>query len=270
MHYAGFRAMQDRLRVLGYPDVADRTVLDIGCGSRAPLSVLFAAAGARVTGLDVAPVSLGIRRPRMWFALWRHQGPAAMVRGVVRDVVHTSRYWWTLGQLAGTSLPFGRVKVVRGDAACLPFSDSSFDLVVSSAVWEHLADVDAATRDVGRVLTASGIAGIQIALFPALQGGHHADWHSTDVGNERTVRPWDHLRTGRLPFPLYLNGLSEAEYRRVFERHLAVLAWDDGELRGTEYLTPTLRNELANYAERDLLLSSVTVWASRPAVDREV
>ena len=70
--------------------------------------------------------------------------------------------------------------MVQGDAARLPFPDASFDLVVSSAVWEHLPDVEGATREVGRVPSHDGLAVIQVALFPALQGGHHAEWHSID------------------------------------------------------------------------------------------
>lgn len=41
-------------------------------------------------------------------------------------------------------------------AECLPFPDRSFDLVVTVGVMEHFEDPDAATREIGRVLSDSG------------------------------------------------------------------------------------------------------------------
>ena len=269
MHIAGYRAWRTTLVDLGIPSVVGRQVLEMGCGERCQLSLLFAADGADVTALDTLPVALGLGRPRMWATLAREDGRTRAVRQVVRDAVHTWRYWRTLGRAAGRRLRSSAVNVVRADATRLPFPDGAFDLVVSSAVWEHIDDVDAATREVGRVLRPGGLAVIQIALFPSLQGGHHAAWHAISPESARLVRPWDHLRPGRLPLPVYLNEWREAQYREVFDQRLSVLRWEDGEMRGQEYLASDFVTEL-EYSRRDLLLSSVTAWAAPVAPDRQL
>ncbi len=227
MHHRGFGDFARRLREAGVDRIEGTRLLDIGCGDRAPLSLLFAAAGARVSAIDLAPVTFGWERPVMWGRAARGAGPAEAGRQVVCDLVHTFRYWRRLSRLSSTPLPFGRVTVRQMDAERLDFPESSFEVVVSSAVWEHLADVGRATREVNRVLTPGGIALIQIALFPSLQGGHHAEWHAVEPGcASRRIRPWDHLRPGALPLP-------------------------------------EVRAELAAYTGRDLLLLAVTVWARK-------
>lgn len=263
MHAAGYRAWRASLEGFDIRNVEGLRVLDVGCGERCQLALLFAADGADVTALDTLPVALGLGRPRMWMTLAHEEGLARAARQVVRDLVHTWRYWRTLQRAVGRTLLTSRLRLVRADATRLPFPDASFDLVASSAVWEHIADVDAATAEVSRVLKPGGLAVIQIALFPSLQGGHHAEWHSIDAGLPRRIRPWDHLCADHAPCPVYLNEWREAQYREVFDLRLSVLRWEDGEIRGEAYLTPALSEELRGYSRRDLLLSSVTAWATR-------
>jgi len=254
--------MRGALSRLGVPRVRGLRVLDVGCGERAAVALLFAQDGACVHGMDLEPVALGLSRPQMWVRLLAARRFRAALRCVVHDVVHVIPYWVELRRLSARPLPFHGVHLRQADAAQLPYPDGTFDLVVSSAVWEHISDVAAATREVNRVLKPSGIAVISIALFPSLQGGHHAEWHSVAPAH-REIRPWDHLYPDHRPFPLYLNGWPEADYRTVFARELDVLLWQDGVLDGAEYLTPRVRGELQAYSDRDLLLGSVTVWARK-------
>ena len=266
-HAGGFRQWRERLRAGGLVDCAGCRVLDIGCGDRAPLSLLFAAEGARVAAVDLLPVELGHRRPRMWWRLLRQQGVGAAGRQMVRDTVHTWRYWQVLSRCAGRPLPFAAVRTGVMDAATLRFPDASFDVVVSSAVWEHLPDVRQATREVNRVLRPGGQAVIQVALFPALQGGHHPEWHSVTHNPHRRLRPWDHLRAGAQPLPLYCNGLREDDYRAICGEELAVQEFEQAPHEGGAYLTPELRAELHQYSEHDLLAPFLTIWATkRPPV----
>jgi ubiquinone/menaquinone biosynthesis C-methylase UbiE len=48
------------------------------------------------------------------------------------------------------------VALVEGDATALPFVDGLFDAVVSTQVFEYVADVDAALAEVARVLRPGG------------------------------------------------------------------------------------------------------------------
>jgi ubiquinone/menaquinone biosynthesis C-methylase UbiE len=49
-----------------------------------------------------------------------------------------------------------RIEVLEGDALALPLPDASFDAAVSTQVIEYVEDVDAALREVGRILRPGG------------------------------------------------------------------------------------------------------------------
>jgi SAM-dependent methyltransferase len=100
-------------------DVSGLRVLDYGCG-HGMAAVVLARRGARVTALDL---SLGYLA---------EAGRRARENGVA---------------VAG----------VQADGAHLPFADGSFDRVWGNAVLHHL-DVDAAGRELYRVLRPGGVA----------------------------------------------------------------------------------------------------------------
>ena len=62
--------------------------------------------------------------------------------------------------------------VVRGDATALPFADSSFDLVMSTDVWEHLADDETAAREAFRVCRPGGRLLVAVPAGMDLWSGH--------------------------------------------------------------------------------------------------
>lgn len=102
-------------------DVSGRQVLDIGCGSGMN-SVLAAKHGGFVTGIDISPslTRLATRRARL-------NGVADQVRVMVTS------------------------------AHDLPFAANSFDVVLGIAILHHL-DLDAASREIHRVLKRGGRA----------------------------------------------------------------------------------------------------------------
>ncbi len=103
-------------RVLG--ELYGKTVLDLGCGGGI-LSEEFARAGAIVTGADMSGASLMAAR--------RH----CLAGGLKIDYINC-------------------------DGSRLPFSGSSFDVVVSSDFLEHVADLEATVKECSRVLKPSG------------------------------------------------------------------------------------------------------------------
>ncbi len=96
-----------------------KTVLDIGCGGGI-FSETLARAGARVSGIDQSTRSIEQAR--------RH--------ALDEDL---------------------RVDYHVADAAGLPFTDHSFDLVVASEVLEHVEDLQAVLGEIARVLRPGGL-----------------------------------------------------------------------------------------------------------------
>lgn len=95
-------------------------------------------------------------------ALWREQGhrlPADcelvlsdLSRGMLRKTVNDLSV---------------EVTAYQGDAQVLPFEDNSFDLVAAHHMLYHVPDIDAALRDIHRVLKPGG------RLCAATNGTHH-------------------------------------------------------------------------------------------------
>jgi 2-polyprenyl-3-methyl-5-hydroxy-6-metoxy-1,4-benzoquinol methylase len=103
---------------LDYDGARDKQVLDVGCGQGIDLA-RFAAAGARVTGVDLTP---------------RH--------------VELARAHLAVMGLEG--------EVVEGDAEALPFCDQSFDRITSNGVLHHTPDLDSALAEIWRLLRPGG------------------------------------------------------------------------------------------------------------------
>jgi SAM-dependent methyltransferase len=100
-------------------------VLEVGCGAGAFTTTLLAALpGARITALD--------RNADLLAAAARH-----------------------LGEVAA---PGGRVRLLRGDAARLPFAARAFDLVACRCVLMHQADPTAVVAEMHRVADTGGYA----------------------------------------------------------------------------------------------------------------
>jgi SAM-dependent methyltransferase len=106
--------------LIGFDRWRDRDVLDVGCGAGLDL-VRLAGAGARASGIDISRASL----------LLAHQ------------------YLETAGS---------RAILVQADAARLPFSDASFDLVLCHGVLPFAPDPGAIVAECRRVLREGGLA----------------------------------------------------------------------------------------------------------------
>jgi ubiquinone/menaquinone biosynthesis C-methylase UbiE len=103
---------------LDYEGAAGLAVLDVGCGQGIDLCE-FGLAGARVTGIDLTQ---------------RHV------------------------ELARTHIEEAGIEatIIQGDAERLPFEADSFDRIVSNGVLHHTPDIEAALREIRRVLRPSG------------------------------------------------------------------------------------------------------------------
>jgi len=105
-------------RLHEYAGFAGRRVLDIGSGNGYVLS-RYAAAGARVCGVDLTAAAIRLCRQR--FALMALPGAFTV-----------------------------------GNAECLPFPDATFDCVCSMGVLHHTPDTGRAVAELHRVLRPNG------------------------------------------------------------------------------------------------------------------
>jgi 2-polyprenyl-3-methyl-5-hydroxy-6-metoxy-1,4-benzoquinol methylase len=111
-------------RLMPRKDLADRRVLEIGCGMGLHTQWL-AEAGARVTAIDITDRAVTATRKRL------------ALRGLSADVMEM-------------------------DAEKLQFNDDSFDLVWSWGVIHHSASTSSIIREISRVLVPSGECRIMV------------------------------------------------------------------------------------------------------------
>ncbi len=90
------------------------------------------------------------------------------------------------------------VDIRVGDATSLPFDDASFDAVVSTQVYEYVAEIDLALREVARVLRPGG----RVVILDT--DWETAVWATDDrVRQRRILDAWEeHLHDPCLPHSL--------------------------------------------------------------------
>jgi SAM-dependent methyltransferase len=255
-----FRAFTNTTARFGI-NVQSADILDVGCGSNAPMSVMLHAGGARVTGVDHAVGyrwGLGFKPERYW-QYAKEAGVLKAARKVAGESVYDRKYFTSLAAAAGLPLTERGLDLRAMDVNRLDFPDASFDLVHSNATWEHLADVRGANQEVARVLRPGGMAYIEIHLFPSLSGGHDLPWivpGTTDLGG---ILPWRHLRDAAWQAPVYLNRLRERDYRKLFAQTpgLEIADWMTEYVEGEELLNDEVRRALPGYSDEELTKRSI-------------
>ena len=260
-----FRIYQEaRQRLAGYlgGPVTGKRMLDVGCGQHYPETLLYHNDGNNITGIDLDVVGVG-PSVRKYARIVRQNGVGRAAKSLVRELVFDPVYFGELERLYGRSLQ-RTLDLRTADAARLPFAAASFDLIVSTNAFEHIADLDGAAREIARVLKPGGVAHIDIHLYTSLSGGHHLEWTWPEREQARTAPPWDHLRANSHAVDYYLNKKRWADYRACFERRLRVVDWLPGRREGERFLTPALRSELAAYSDDELLTRNIVVVAARP------
>jgi SAM-dependent methyltransferase len=110
--------------LIPFDQLADKDVLEIGCGSGVHARLL-AAAGARLTAVDLTPTAVTMTRRRL--------------------------------ELAGLE-----ANVREADAEALPFPDASFDFVWSWGVIHHSRDTGRVVAEIARVLRPGGLLALMV------------------------------------------------------------------------------------------------------------
>jgi ubiquinone/menaquinone biosynthesis C-methylase UbiE len=110
--------------LIPFASLAGKNVLEVGCGTGVHTRML-AAAGARVTAVDLTPTAVELTKRRL-----------------------------ELAEL--------EARVVEGDAESLPFEDAAFDYIWSWGVIHHSADTGRVIAEMARVLRPEGDLGLMV------------------------------------------------------------------------------------------------------------
>ena len=202
-------------------EISRTRILEIGSGQRFATSLLFNTFGADVTGIDMDYVD-----PRFslggYITILRKNGLERSLKTFFRHLMLDRQYYGTIRTLCGRPLKFRDLSLLCMDACDLKFADNSIDYIFSRAVFEHIDDVEKASKEMYRVLKPGGVANIRPHLFPSLTGGHNPEWFDLSEPSNRKAPPWDHLRKNLYPPPCYLNKFREKDYIRIFSKYFTI------------------------------------------------
>lgn len=252
------------LKQYGFNDIIGKRILDLGCGQRYPFALQCAANDAKITALDInyiKPDSL----PLAFYRTVKRNGIKRATKSALRRVLWDNSYYRVLETNAAKPLRLYQLGInfIVSDptSSSYPLPSSSFDLIASNAVLEHVADVTKFAAEVARLLDSGGYFYAIIHNFYSLSGGHNLEWAYADEFPSNNVPPWDHLRENRFPAWTYLNRYKPEQFIDAFTKHLPILRFegvginhDAGEPEGERFLTAEIASELKQYP-KDLLLT---------------
>lgn len=193
------------------------TIVDLGCGSIHPLgpSLLHVLGGAKLAvgiDLDRPQDAASASRALLRLALACLAAPEHVMPWArrTREQVLAALEGFDLAKLwlgDPTGIDARRLRLHHGAAEQLPFADATVDACTSVSFLEHVEDVDAALREMARVLRPGGV------VTHTIDGVDHSSYGSPHVG------PMDFLRE---PADLRLvggcNRLRPMQFVERFER----------------------------------------------------
>ncbi len=250
---------KDAVNYIG--DVSSKNILDIGCGKSFWLTLLLHNSGATVTGIDTEVVQPGFSFEK-YIDLLKKNGTERALRTLVWEQLFARSYYKKLEKLFGHELNFDGLNLQAVNSSKINLPDSSIDIVVSHEVFEHIENIPSTLDEIRRVMKPDGFTYIYIHNYTSLSGGHHIAWKYPDNEPSRKVPPWDHLRDNTSPYiPSWLNRMREHEYRNEFEKRFEIIDWIATEKEGEKLLSNSIREELHDYSEHELLTKGFIVVA---------
>ena len=249
----------------------DAAVLEIGYGARPYRLLSLLSMGVNARGVDLdAPLLRG--RPSEFAAIFRKNGLERLVKSFVRFFFFDWKQRSDLRRelrAKGFDLrvpkSVGKEFIVEdaGSAAMdRIIAPASLDFVFSEDVFEHIpADaLPLLVANLAKWLKPGGVAFIRPNIFTGITGGHHVEWYASNVDRPlaRNTEPWEHLRKKRHPANTFLNGLTRADYRKLFSTHFEIIqekvTIPD---LGRQLLTEDVRSELAAFSDEELFSNQV-------------
>jgi SAM-dependent methyltransferase len=190
-YYSVRGKLLERLEILeSVRNVRDLRILELGCGLHAPMVALFGSEGWRWEGVDLKSVFI-CDGPRALFREYRRRwGSLRALKWMTGTYPTLLMHLRILGELSGTKVWPDRRRLHSYDGRRLPFSDGSFDVIVSNAVLEHVDDLHSVAGELARVLAPEGVIDMLWHNFYCPSGSHLPQPVMAE-------RPWGHV-TGEI------------------------------------------------------------------------
>jgi SAM-dependent methyltransferase len=274
---SGFkRGLEDIERLVG-GDLREREIMVIGCGYRYPDVALFSDKVKRVVGLDVEEIFYrdGFR------ALYRYhkRNTGSVLKALYVTIALRSglaRYYRRLGTLKGGSIEHEKLEVISYDGLRIPFESDCFDIVISTAVLEHVLDMETFVRELYRVTRPGGIGYHIYHNFYSLSGAH----------NPKSIYesyPWGHLLGEIEVDPVLLNRIRIDEVKahfgtqftfeeshRLDHSHRKSVVGNEFDEEGRELLTEELSRKLTQYPREELLTRAFLIVVKKNGATAEL
>lgn len=262
-----FSAIQGEIEALLGRQLVGLDVLEIGCGQR-PFNLALWSRHNRAVGIDS---ELVIKELSLKTAinLVRTNGLARAVKSLGRRLLRVDQHIENAFKRATLLERLPELDIRLMDATALSLPDVGYDIVFSRAVFEHLADPRAVTREVRRVLRSNGVFYCLLHLYTSDSGCHDAR-----IFSESPRRPpyWSHLRqqyASRVHSNTFLNRWALKQWQEMFGEELPgcrVFALNDdrSEVRRAALRSLRAAGELESYGDDELLSPTVKVIWKKP------
>lgn len=250
-------------------ELQNASLFEIGCGQRPYRLMTLLAHGFDASAIDIDKVLLQLGFNDV-LSSFRTNGTERTIKTTVRyllfDLVENRKFKEHLSKIQGQPFEWPYSAIIQGDAADPKNWPPSVDFIYSEDVFEHIPreGLPALCKQMAARLSGRGLALIRPMIFTGIQGGHNVDYYSLDPSKARNCPPWDHLRENKFPSNTYLNQVTRAEFRTLFDEYFEIL--DETVVhpdKGREFMTPELRGELSDWTD-DELFSNTVRFVLRP------
>jgi SAM-dependent methyltransferase len=237
-------------------------ILEIGPGQRTPNRYYFAGKN-RYIGIDIEsnegsnPISAFI------FAL-KNSGVKRAFKTLVRKSLGLDRaYEKTFLKAVNSDKAGGQL--ICMDASKLQFADSTFDLIISVSVFEHISDLKSVMSEMHRVMRPGAGFCILTHIYTSDSGAHDPRLY----GGSRDLPFWAHLRPQFKDVVnpnCYVNELRLADYKELFSNNFPGVNFKNFWNSSLEQELKTLRasGELSEYSNEELLTDVLCAYWKKP------
>ena len=252
-----FRRRLSRLQTI-VGSLEGARVLDLGCGRGIDTFLLGLQPVKQVVGIDIGD--------RLFEETPNGERTRRLVTEVLKQVGFGCGIQAALGELP--------VRFETFNATGLPFSNDSFDVIISHSTLEHVIPIENALHEMARIVRPGGLMHHSIDPFFWLRGCHpkgmvDIPWAHARLSTDEFYR-FVHSYEGPDTAEVRLKGLRELNqftlkrWRQVMEfRRFEILDWDE---RPSEYAQSTLdefpevtETLIDGICQRDLVHGEISV-----------